>query len=137
KSFKIEHVHRLSQVLEIPEAKIKSALDASRHLFTPRRTPVPYEAFDPLQRFIDIFENDKRESVSKGYVLHLAKSLHRGSKVTLCVLAGILLAGISRADDIVTATGKRYEKVHVTEITPTTISFTHSTGAARLWFTEL
>jgi len=138
KSFKIEHVHRLSQVLEIPEAKIKSALDASRHLFTPRKTPVPYEAFDPLQRFIEIFENDKRESVSKAYVLHLAKNLHRGSKTTVIAFAALFMSALVqvRADDLVTITGKRYEKVQVTEVTPATIAFTHATGAARIPLAE-
>ena len=70
---KPEHVGRLSEVLKIPEAKIKSALDASRHIFTSTEKPTPYEAFDGLGHFIEILEHDKRRHVSKGYVLNLAK----------------------------------------------------------------
>jgi transcriptional regulator with XRE-family HTH domain len=138
KSFKPEHLSRLSEVLKIPEVKLKSALDASRHIFTPTEHPTPHKAFDVFGHFIEILEHDKRRHVSKDYVLNLAKNLHRGAKVTLLVLAALLAnSAISRADDLVTLRGKRYENVHVTEITPATIAFTHSTGAARLSFTEV
>ena len=138
KSFKPEHVGRLSEALKIPEAKIKSALDASRHIFTSTENPAPHQAFDVFNHFIEILKHDKRRHVSKDYVLNLAKNLHRGAKVTLLVLAALLAgSAISRADDLVTVRGKRYENVHVTEITPATIAFTHSTGAARLSFTEV
>jgi transcriptional regulator with XRE-family HTH domain len=136
KSFKPGHVSRICEVLKIPEAKLKSALDASRHLFTPRKPPVPHEAFDSLGNFIHIIENDTRSRMSKDYVLNLAKNLHRGAKVTLLVLAAVVSVSIARADDLVTLAGKRYENVRVTEITPTTIAFMHATGAARLPFTD-
>ena len=58
-------------------------------------------------------------------------------KVTLLVLAAVFVSAPARADDLVTIKGKRYEKVRVTEITPVTIAFTHSSGVARLPFTEL
>jgi hypothetical protein len=66
----------------------------------------------------------------------------RAAKVTLLGLslsAPIALSVTTSADDSQALTmlkGKRYEKVHVTEITPVTIAFRHSTGAARLSFTE-
>jgi transcriptional regulator with XRE-family HTH domain len=138
KSFKPEHLCKLSEVLKIPEAKIESAVDASRHIFTSTENPTPHQAFDALGHFIEILEHDKRRHVSKDYVLNLARNLHRGAKVTLLVLATLLASSaISRADDLVTFSGKRYENIDVTEITPATIAFTHSTGAARLSFTEV
>src|SRR5207253_8516186 len=126
-----------SQILKIPEINIGTALDASRHLFSPRENPMPHETFDAFGRFIEILENDKRKMMSKSYVLNIAKGLFRGAKVTLLMLALCLFAAISRADDLVTISGKRYERVRITEITPATIAFTHATGAARLAFGEL
>jgi transcriptional regulator with XRE-family HTH domain len=80
KSFFPEHVDKLSQVLKIPRAKITRALDASRHIFTPTEDPMPHKHFDSFRRFIDIIENDRRTTVSRAYVLHLAKDLYRGAK---------------------------------------------------------
>ena len=79
KAFKPIHVQRLSRTLKIPENKIRYALDASRHLFTPTENPMPHEAFDALGRLIEILENDKRHTVSRTYVLNIAKSLHSGA----------------------------------------------------------
>ncbi len=79
KAFKPVLLHRLSRALKIPENKIRKALDASRHLFTPTENPMPHEAFDALGRFIEILEHDKRHTVSRSYVLNIAKSLQRGA----------------------------------------------------------
>ncbi len=79
KSFNAVHLQRLSRVLRTPADKIKRALDASRHLFTPTENPMPHEAFDALGRLIEILEHDKRHTVSRSYVLNLAKNLHRGA----------------------------------------------------------
>jgi hypothetical protein len=72
--------------------------------------------------------------------MNLAKNMHRGAKVTLLALSAVITIGVTAtADDsqtLLTLKGKRYEKVHVTEITPVTIAFKHSTGVARLSFTE-
>ena len=81
KSFKPVHLQRLSRVLKIPPAEISRALDASRHLFTPTENPMPHEAFDALGRLIEILEHDKRHTVSRSYVLNLAKNLHRGAAI--------------------------------------------------------
>jgi transcriptional regulator with XRE-family HTH domain len=67
KSFNSEHVRRLAEVLSISESEIKTALEASR----------PFDAFG---RFIEILENDNRQTVSKPYVLNIAKNLYRCSK---------------------------------------------------------
>jgi hypothetical protein len=40
---------------------------------------MPHEAFDAMERFIEILENDKRQTISKAYVFNLAKNLHRGA----------------------------------------------------------
>src|SRR5437016_6925617 len=39
KSFNERHLIKLGKVLKLPQQKIKSALDASRHLFTPTENP--------------------------------------------------------------------------------------------------
>jgi hypothetical protein len=67
----------------------------------------------------------------------VARNVYAGAKITLLILVAVFFAVVSRADDLVTAKGTRYENVRVTEITPTTIAFRHSAGAARLSFTEL
>jgi transcriptional regulator with XRE-family HTH domain len=79
KAFKSVHLQRLSRALKVPENKIRTALDASRHLFTPTENPMPHEAFDALGRFIEILEHDRRHTISRSYVLNIAKSLHRGA----------------------------------------------------------
>ncbi len=73
RSFKEHHLKRLSAVLEIPVPQIKEAFDASRHRFTPSRTPAPVASSDALKGFIEALENDKRIRISKQYVLNLAK----------------------------------------------------------------
>jgi hypothetical protein len=90
KSFKPIHVVRLSKILKIPQTKIRSALDASRHIFTPTETPMPHEAFDSPARFIEILENDKRKTISKEYALDLTRNLHRGAKVAKLLLIAAL-----------------------------------------------
>jgi transcriptional regulator with XRE-family HTH domain len=81
KAFKPQHLQRLSRALKIPESKIRSTLDASRHIFTPRENPTPQEPFDALGSLIEILENDKRHTISRSYVLNLAKNLHRGAAI--------------------------------------------------------
>jgi len=69
----------LYQILKIPQNKISNAIDASRHLFTPTEHPMPREAFNAMERFIQILENDKRHTISRNYALNIAKNLYRGS----------------------------------------------------------
>src|ERR1043166_3956132 len=103
KSFDDRHVIKLSRVLKIPASKIRSTLDSSRHIFTPHENPVPQESVPAMQRFIEILENDKRQTISKAYVLNLAKNLHAGTKRAAVVIAiSLLLAFSVRADDLVT-----------------------------------
>jgi len=80
KSFNYRHVKSMSRVLKVPETRIRTALDASRHIFTPTENPTPHEAFDALGRLIEILENDRRHTISRNYVLNIAKNLYRGSK---------------------------------------------------------
>lgn len=69
----------LSRALKIPENKIRSALDASRRLFTPTEHPMPHQAFDVSVGTLRSLENDKRNTISRTYVLNIAKSLHLGA----------------------------------------------------------
>lgn len=80
KAFSEEHLKQLAKAVKVPESKLRTALDASRHIFTPTENPVPHESFDAFQRFIDILSHDKRQNISRSYVLNLAKNLHNGSK---------------------------------------------------------
>jgi transcriptional regulator with XRE-family HTH domain len=80
KSFNSEHVRRLGEVLEISETEIKGAIDASRHVDTPREPPMSHHTFDAFGRFIEILDNDKRQTMPKSYVLNVAKNLYRGAK---------------------------------------------------------
>ncbi|SRR6266446_9793020 len=70
-------------------------------------------------------------------MLKTINQAYRRAKVTLLVVAVIFgISSTSRADNLVTLSGKRFKNVRVTEITPATIAFMHSSGAARFAFTE-
>jgi hypothetical protein len=62
-------------------------------------------------------------------------------KVTLLALsAALMLAATARADEphtFVTTKGDRFEKAHVTEVTPATITIVHAAGIARVPLSEL
>ena len=78
KAFKPVCVERLSRVLQVSKTAIARAIDASRHLYTAREKPTPHHALDAFGNFIEILEHDRRQTVSRGYVLNLAKRLHSG-----------------------------------------------------------
>ena len=78
RSCKPAHLDLLSKHLQLPVADIHKALDASRHLFTPREAAVPTEAKDGLKMLIEILQNDRREKLMKSYVLNLARKLSAG-----------------------------------------------------------
>lgn len=142
KSFKPVHVERLSKTLKIPQNKIRSALDASRHIFTPTENPMPHEQFEALGRFIEILENDKRKTISKEYALNLARNLYRGAKVAKLLLFATLtwltvhVSSASDSETLTTLKGQHYEKVRVTEVTPATVAFKHSAGVCRIPIAE-
>lgn len=80
KAFKPEHIDRLSRALNISKTAIRRAIDASRHLYTARERPTPHPALDVFASFIDILENDRRQSVSRSYIVNLAKKLYSGAR---------------------------------------------------------
>lgn len=143
KSCKPVHLVRLSKILKIPHQKIGAALDASRHIVTPTENPMPHEEFNALGHFIEILENDKRQTISKDYALNLARNLYNGAKVAKLLLFAaftwLVLTGTGYAGDTETLTtlkGKRYEKVRVTEVTPATVTIKHSAGVCRIPIAE-
>jgi transcriptional regulator with XRE-family HTH domain len=79
KAFTRQHLTQLARALKIPESKLREALDASRHLFTERETPTPQQSRDAFARFIEILENDSRQTISRSYALNLARNLHAGA----------------------------------------------------------
>jgi len=40
---------------------------------------MPHESFNALEHFINILEHDKRHTISRKYVLNIAKNLYRGA----------------------------------------------------------
>lgn len=80
KAFKPEHVEMLSRILQTPKTGIERAVDASRHLYTAREKPTPHAALDAFRDFIDIIAHDRRQSISRNYVLNLANKLYGGAK---------------------------------------------------------
>ncbi len=104
---------------------------------------MPHNIFSALGQLIRIIENDKLRTLSKSHRLNLAKNLNRGAKVTLkvtlLILGAMFFAAISRADrqTIITVDGKRFEKAHVTEVTPATATIVHATGVARVSLADL
>lgn len=80
KAFKSDHLERLGRALSISKTAMQRAIDASRHLYTAREKPTPHAAVDSFQNFIDILEHDRRQTVSRSYVVNLAKRLYSGAK---------------------------------------------------------
>jgi hypothetical protein len=79
KAFKSEHVARLALSLGLSKSEIHRAIDASRHLYTAREKPAPHATLDAFRDFIDILEHDRRQNISRSYVLNLARRLYRGA----------------------------------------------------------
>jgi len=79
KAFRPEHIDRLSRTLGTSKTAIRRAIDASRHLYTARQRPTPHPALDAFASFIDILDNDRRQSVSRSYIVNLAKKLYSGA----------------------------------------------------------
>ena len=80
KAFRPEHLDQLSRALSISKTAIRHALDASRHLYTARENRTPPAALDAFQSFIDILDHDCRQTVSRSYVVNLAKKLYSGAR---------------------------------------------------------
>lgn len=81
-SLKKEHVESLARHLGLNPNDIFEAHDASLHRFTPKKDPTPMPAFNALEQFIAVLENDKRQRVSLPYVLNLAKRFRDSAKYT-------------------------------------------------------
>lgn len=79
KSFTEKHLAQFAKALRLSPEAIREALDASRHLYTDREHPMPHKAFNSFGRFIEILEHDKRQNVSRTYVLNLARTLYNGA----------------------------------------------------------
>ena len=79
KAFKAQHLKRLSHALGVSRKAIERAIDASRHVYTARERPTPHASLDAFRHFIDILEHDRRQTVSRSYVVNLARRLYRGA----------------------------------------------------------
>ena len=79
-AFKPAHLNALAAVLEIPEQKIRAALDESRAIYT--RTPVPisrtqHDALDILEQ---ILAAKKQTTVRRTWILNMVRALRAGTK---------------------------------------------------------
>jgi DNA-binding XRE family transcriptional regulator len=79
KAFRSKHVGELARVLGLSKLAIAKAIDASRHVYTAREKPTPHATLDAFENFIDILEHDRRQTVSRSYVVNLAKRLYAGA----------------------------------------------------------
>ena len=80
KAFRAKHVQQLNRTLGISKKAIARAIDASRHLYTAREKPTPHHTLDAFENFIDILEHDRRQTLSRNYVVNLANKLYRGAR---------------------------------------------------------
>lgn len=79
KSFKGQHLKKLSHALGLSKKAIERTIDASRHVYTAREKPTPHVSLDALRQFIEILDHDRRQTVSRSYILNLAKRLYSGA----------------------------------------------------------
>lgn len=79
KAFNAQHVKKLSHALGLSKKAIERAIDASRHVYTAREKPTPHSSLDALRQFIEILDHDRRQTVSRSYVLNVAKRLYSGA----------------------------------------------------------
>jgi len=79
RSFTPEILRRLASVLGLAPSEIEKALDASRHVFTPKQNPMPVEVRDAFRAFIEILGRDTRVHVKRTYVYNLARNLYNGA----------------------------------------------------------
>ena len=79
RAFKPIHLQALCRELKIDEAEMQSATDASRHVFTARSNPTPQPMMDAFAAFIGVLTNDRRQSLKKASVVHLAKIFYNGA----------------------------------------------------------
>ncbi len=73
-SCKPKHIKKLSKALDLPEAEITAALDASRHLYTPRETPMPVAEVHAMREFIETLKAGKTPYLKRSTVINLAES---------------------------------------------------------------
>lgn len=67
KSFKPRDLAALATQLGLDITALRTALDASRHLYTPTEHPMPHATVDSFKAFIEILERDPRERLSLTY----------------------------------------------------------------------
>lgn len=58
---------------------MQTAIDASRHVFTPRAHPTPQPVIDAFAAFISVLSNDRRRTVKLSVILNVAKVFFRGA----------------------------------------------------------
>lgn len=84
---------------------------------------------------------DRQKAASKTQTAMTTPTLRRFAFSILCMLS-VVLASVSRAEDgkipqIKTASGKTYQDVRITKVTPSGISIIHESGVARIPLKDL
>lgn len=82
KSFKAHHIEILAKTLKITEKQIHESLDLSRRHYTESSAPLPPAYIDSFAGFITVLENDRRQYISKSYVLNLARNFYASAQAS-------------------------------------------------------
>jgi hypothetical protein len=98
------------------------------------------ETLNPYLLKDRFFLIDRQKVAVKMYTVMKNPPLKQLTFAILCALS-VGLAPVSQADDKIselkTATGKTYQHVQITKVTPSEISFIHESGAARIALKDL
>jgi hypothetical protein len=77
-SFTLARAAALYKTLKIDPKVGATALDASRHLYTAREIPQPFETREAFEQFIETLEAIKPARVLKETILNIARRIHAG-----------------------------------------------------------
>ena len=78
KSFTAERATALYRVLKLDPHVAATALDASRHLYTAKETPMPFKAVNAFAQFIEAIEQIKQQRIYRSTILNIARRCQAG-----------------------------------------------------------
>jgi len=78
KSFTAERASALYSLLKLDPRVAAQALDASRHLYTDKETPMPFKAVNAFAQFIETIEQIGQTRIYKSTILNIARRCQAG-----------------------------------------------------------
>ena len=78
KSFTADRAAALYRVLKLDPSVAARALDASRHLYTDKETPVPFKTVNAFAQFIESIESISQQRIYKSTILNIARRCQAG-----------------------------------------------------------